>query len=97
MPTQAREAGEVAVVRVNDRAVFKSDGSYHRIWEKVGSGMTLVGDVFEQVPVLVPRMQNANLRQRKPFVNDSQGICEGNDLAGDDRIRKKPDKRMQRG
>ncbi len=97
MPAQAREAGEVAVVRVNDRSVFKSDGSYDSIGEEVGSGMTLIGDVFEQVPVLVSRMQNANLRERKPFVNDSQGICEGNDLTGDDRIRKKPDKRMQRG
>ena len=47
MPAQAGETGEVAVVRVNDGAVFKSDGSYHRIWEKVGSGMTLIGDVFE--------------------------------------------------
>ena len=63
MPAQAWEAGEVAVVRVNDRAVFKGDGGYDSIGEEVGSGMPLVGDVFEQVPVLISRMQNTNLRQ----------------------------------
>ena len=97
MPAQAGEAGKIAVVCVNDRAVFKGDGSYDSIGEEIGRSVALVGDVFEQTPVLISRLQNANLGERKPFVDNRQSICEGDDLASDERICKKPDKRMQRG
>ena len=86
VPAEAWEAGEVAVVGMDDSAVFHRDGSDGSIGDEVAGGAGFNSKLFEEAPITVARMKDTDVWKGEPRVDDLGGLPEGGGSGVDTRV-----------
>lgn len=83
MPADTGEAGEVAVVGVDDRAVLECEGRDGSIGDEVSGCMAIPGDGFEELPVFFAGIEDAHMGKCLPLFDASDCVIHCDTSAGD--------------
>ena len=76
MPLKSGKSCEVAVIGVDSRAIFESNGGNPNIRHDVARRTNIESEFFDKMPVTFARIKDSDMWQRQPRVNDLCSLSE---------------------
>ena len=95
MPAEVGEAGEVAVVGVNDGAVLDGDGGDGGVGDEVSLEAGVSGELVKNSPVQLAWVKNTNSGDSQPIVDDRLSLPEAQRILVDCGIGEKAEEGMK--